>query len=135
MTLELKVSERSLLKGKRKWEEKVLGVIKTRNKHFYFGRNADTKSFIKTINSYPFLIETEKEQRVFSEDDGRYTFSYQSQWDVSVRTNLSFWIFHFGESETVIEQKTAFEIQVGDKLVFRGANPKIEVVIEVLALY
>jgi len=134
MTLILQVNERKLLPGEKKWRLKILGIIRIDDtrKEFIFGRNEQTKEFLANIYAYPFLKEN---QGVFSGSGKHYTFLDTSHGEISLRTQLSFWIFHFGVGETGFERGRAMEIKVGDTFVSKNKTKRIELVLEVIRMY
>ena len=60
MTLVLRVYKRNLQKGK-KWEQKIIGMIRMEISLslFIFGKNDQTKEYIKNISEYHFISNSQ----------------------------------------------------------------------------
>ena len=100
MNLKLKVSERRLLNGKRKWSNKILGVIKLVNgDQFIFGRNPQTRRLISSIDEYPFL---EVGLGIFNLDlkGEHYLFTNTGHNGVFLRKKISILRLFLGIGET-----------------------------------
>ena len=132
MGLKLLVYERNLLGKKR--NKKILGEIHLSDKveTFIFGRNDMTRDFFKRIDDYAYIQE---KQGTFLKDHEGYKFIDTSKKGILLRTHFSFWIFDFGEKETLFE-RSATLIEVGDQIVSRPENnPKKDLVLEVMDIY
>lgn len=133
MSLELQVYERTLSIGQKKEQEKFVGhiLIQDITQIFRFGRNEQTKGFLKAIDQYTFLSE---EEGRFSGEGQLYIFIPKGL-NISVRTQLRFYLLNFGPREETLERGKPFQVKKGDQYVFRGKQREKEIVIVVVRIY
>ncbi|HIH15002.1 MAG: hypothetical protein QT08_C0003G0009 [archaeon GW2011_AR17] len=135
MAVSLRVYERSLPSGAKKWQQKIIGVIRLDHtvKKFIFGRNEQTKYFIPNINTYTFLDPDEGE--FIMGEKGMYKFADTGKNGIALRTNLSFWILNLGPRETMLEKNDLTQMKVGDQLIMRDETARKEIVLEIIQIY
>src|SRR3990167_6635606 len=110
MAVSLRVYERSLPSGAKKWQQKIIGVIRLDHtvKKFIFGRNEQTKYFIPNINTYTFLDPDEGE--FIMGEKGMYKFADTGKNDIT-------------------------QMKVGDQLIMRDETARKEIVLEIIQIY
>lgn len=132
MTLSLRAYERTFPQGEKKWQQKILGVIRLQNdvKDFIFGRNAETRFYLKEIMGYSFIAKEQGKVSMLASGKG-YLYTPLSKKRSYMQSKLSFLGFNFGSGETEIVEPIA--VKVGDKIIYR--EEKKEIVLEIIQIY
>ncbi len=132
MVLSLRLYERTFSKETKRWQQKIVGIIKVENevKEFTFGRNKQTKGYIYNINKYTFL-EAEQGRFKLLSNGKNYLYTPLPPKPSFLKTSLSFFGFSFGQGETRLDESTA--ITRGDKIVYKGEDK--EFIIEIVDIY
>lgn len=132
MVLSLRLHERTFSNETKRWQQRIVGIIKLENerKEFVFGRNEQTKKHVYNINKYTFIAAEQGRFKLLA-NGKNYLYTPLPPKPSFLKTNLSFFGFSFGRGETMILEPMA--IQVGDKIICKGENK--ELIIEITNIY
>jgi len=132
MVLSLRLYERSFSKETKRWQQKIINVMKIENeiKEFTFGKNKQTRDYVKNINSYTFLAAEQGRFKLLA-NGKNYLYTPLPPKPSFLKASLSFLWFNLGMGETMITDPLA--ISIGDKIVYKGEDK--ELIIEVTNIY
>ena len=118
MVLSLRLYERTLSQETKRWQQKIVGVLKLENevKEFTFGRNKGTKELIYNINKFTYLSAEQGRLKLLA-NGKNYLYTPLPPKPSFLKTRLSFLWFNLGLGETMIVEPTA--INMADKIIYK----------------
>ena len=132
MAIQIQVYEEILNEKRKKWERNMLAVLTINEgmKTFSFGRNEDTRIYVRKIDRYPFILE---QQARFEKTEKGYVFIPNTRV-IMLREWVFFWI-NFGVKPVSLKKGERFSIAEGDQFVFSDQTGKKEIVLDVVKIY
>jgi len=138
MSITLKISNKVTLTGKAP-EEKILARVTIPDmpkgsKGFMFGRNTETEALWKEIKGSIFSFVS-REQGLFRKSPTGSGYLYTDQGSKHgsfLRTKVFFGLFGVREARLLPNDPTS--IAVGDKIVIKGVQGHVELILEVVAI-